>query len=252
MFRALRKPTDGYVSRTFNRPISLLVSRFLVRTPITPNQISLGVMGFSLVAGWYVAMGDWLHLAIGGFLFHLASVLDGCDGEIARLKFTDSRLGEWMDTLADNVSYLAFFSGVVIGFYRVTDAPHVAVLGAAVFAGLLLSLSVLYLYLKSAGSGSMLSFIAAFSKEASETGRGRFHRLTNMLVPVVRRDFFAAFYFLLGLAGQLAWMFWLFVIATSWFSIAVLLTVGTLMRRRGVWRSQADEAAAKLVSGKAD
>src|SRR5262249_8841024 len=38
LFRSLRKPQDGWTARWLNRYVSLALSRFLVRTPFSPNQ----------------------------------------------------------------------------------------------------------------------------------------------------------------------------------------------------------------------
>ena len=103
----LGKPTDGFVSRHFNRKVSTLISRRLANTPVTPNQISVATMLVTCLASWWMASGDYLWLAIGGLLFQFASILDGCDGEVARLKQMDSTNGEWVDTLADKISYLS-------------------------------------------------------------------------------------------------------------------------------------------------
>ena len=44
------KPHDGPVSKYLNRPLSIRISRWLVTTSITPNQISVSVFLLSLVA----------------------------------------------------------------------------------------------------------------------------------------------------------------------------------------------------------
>ena len=44
LFRSVRKETDGFISRHFNRRISGFISRFLVRTPLMPNVVTLSVL----------------------------------------------------------------------------------------------------------------------------------------------------------------------------------------------------------------
>jgi len=95
------KPSDGPVSRYLNRPLSVRLSRRLAQFPITPNQISLVSFLFCLVAAWLFATGGYLALALGGLLAQFASVIDGCDGEIARLKFLTSDFGGWFDAVLD-------------------------------------------------------------------------------------------------------------------------------------------------------
>jgi len=105
LLRALReKPTDGPVARHFNRPLSVRLSRVLVRTPITPNQLSLLCFLLSGLAALLMAMPGHLALALGGLLAQAASVLDGSDGEVARLKLLESEYGAWFDAVLDRYS----------------------------------------------------------------------------------------------------------------------------------------------------
>lgn len=101
LLRTTGKPTDGFVARTLNRPISRLLSGWLVQTRVTPNQVSVLVLTVLLLTAWMLSRGTPQGFVIGMLLFHLASVLDGCDGEIARAKFLESRLGAWLDTSVD-------------------------------------------------------------------------------------------------------------------------------------------------------
>src|SRR6185369_12957510 len=48
LFNALRKPQDGWTSRYLNRYISLAISRWLVKTPLRPNQVSVAILGVGL------------------------------------------------------------------------------------------------------------------------------------------------------------------------------------------------------------
>ncbi len=95
------KPTDGPVSRYLNRPLSVRISRYLGRTPITPNQISFFSFILSLAAAWLFAKEGYFPLAAGAVLAQAASVIDGCDGEVARLKFLESDYGGWFDAVLD-------------------------------------------------------------------------------------------------------------------------------------------------------
>ena len=95
------KSRDGPVSKYLNRPISVWISRYLVRTFVTSNQISVFSFLLSIVAAVLFAVGGYPFLAIGGLLAQIASVIDGCDGEIARLKFQSSKYGGWFDAVLD-------------------------------------------------------------------------------------------------------------------------------------------------------
>ncbi len=95
------KPSDGPVSRYLNRPLSVRISRWLALFPITPNQITLVSFLLCLVAAWLFAIGTYMTLALGGLIAQLDSIVDGCDGEIARLKFLKSDFGRWFDAVLD-------------------------------------------------------------------------------------------------------------------------------------------------------
>ena len=95
------KPSDGPVSRYLNRPLSVRISRRLVNYRITPNQISLFSFLCSVLAAGLFALGGYPALLLGGFLAQFAAVIDGCDGEVARLKFQTSPYGGWLDAVLD-------------------------------------------------------------------------------------------------------------------------------------------------------
>jgi CDP-L-myo-inositol myo-inositolphosphotransferase len=95
------KPNDGPVSRYLNRPISIHLSRILINYPITPNQISLFSFVCSLVGAFLFSLGNYPALAAGGVLAQFASIIDGCDGEIARLTYRSSHYGGWFDAVLD-------------------------------------------------------------------------------------------------------------------------------------------------------
>ncbi|HKE16472.1 MAG TPA: NTP transferase domain-containing protein, partial [Kofleriaceae bacterium] len=80
LLRSLAKPTDGFIARHINRPISIATSRFLARWGVRPNVITTVVSIISLVGAGLAATADPAMLAVGGLLFQLASILDGCDG----------------------------------------------------------------------------------------------------------------------------------------------------------------------------
>lgn len=96
-----RKPNDGPVSRNLNRPLSVQISRYLTKTPITPNHISMFSFFLSFLAAGLFALGGYPALLAGGLLAQLASVIDGCDGEVARLKYMESSFGGWFDAVLD-------------------------------------------------------------------------------------------------------------------------------------------------------
>ena len=89
----LSKPEeDGFVSRYINRPLSRWISQQLTRTSLTLNAIT--ILSFLITLGGAIlfSLGEYASTLLAGVLVQLASVTDGCDGEVARLKFKASRV----------------------------------------------------------------------------------------------------------------------------------------------------------------
>jgi len=106
------KPSDGPVSRHFNRPLSMRISRQLVKYPITPNQISLFSFLCAMLAAGLFSLASYPTLLLGGLLAQFVSVIDGCDGEVARLKFRNSHYGGWLDAVLDRYADAALLFGL--------------------------------------------------------------------------------------------------------------------------------------------
>ncbi len=104
VFAALYRADLGFVARRLNKPISVRLTRHvLARSPITPNQITLFAAALGIVGCALIATGRYLWVVLGLALEHLQSMLDGCDGELARVRFQQSKLGAWLDTFVDDV-----------------------------------------------------------------------------------------------------------------------------------------------------
>ncbi len=115
--RTLIKPTDGVVSRYLNRPLSIRISKRLVETGLTPNVISLLSFLVCLASALLLSAGSHLGALFGGVLVQLSSILDGCDGEVARLKFRRSEYGAWFDAVLDRYGDAAVVLGLTYGWW---------------------------------------------------------------------------------------------------------------------------------------
>jgi len=134
----LVKPTDGIFARA-NRKISIPISRRIIPYPITPNMVSLFTLGVSLTAGVFLALGGYWNMLTGAVLSWFSSVLDGCDGEVARLKLQESAFGCWLETVCDNLYYLFTFSGLTIGLVRSSGNRSYLVWGGLLLLGVIAS-----------------------------------------------------------------------------------------------------------------
>jgi len=116
----LTKGEDGIISKQFNRKISTLISRYLVNTSITPNMISFTILIMAIPTFLLLASGIYPGLILGGLLIQLMSILDGVDGEIARMKFARSSWGEFLDANLDKYVDTAAVAGMTLGFLKIT------------------------------------------------------------------------------------------------------------------------------------
>jgi phosphatidylglycerophosphate synthase len=137
LLRGSGKSRDGFVSRYLNRPISRTVSQFLVKTPMTPNLWTVLITVFPVIGFFFLIHGTYLGFVIGALLFNLHSILDGCDGEIARAKYLDSENGPGIDAIGDLISLLLFSLGLGFGLFRGSQqhpVSHWIFLGEGVLA----------------------------------------------------------------------------------------------------------------------
>jgi phosphatidylglycerophosphate synthase len=182
------KSQDGFMARHFDRHISLAVSRQLLETAVTPNMMTvfstlLGLLGASLFLGssrvWYVpgALLVWLH-----------SVLDGCDGELARVRFQESAFGSDLDFWGDNLVHLALFTCLGYGFWATGNGAHTLVLAAVADLGVVASASTAWRHrLRRRAASPVPGPEAGVTDEAAGDGfESKLSRLENTLA---QRDF---------------------------------------------------------------
>lgn len=118
LFASLGKSTDGAAARTINRWISTRLSQVLVPLGVTPNAISVVLLALSLVATWALTRGSPAGFVVGMVLFNVVSILDGCDGEVARVTYRHTPLGARLDTFSDIAGHLLFATGLGVGLAR--------------------------------------------------------------------------------------------------------------------------------------
>ncbi|HEV3409061.1 MAG TPA: CDP-alcohol phosphatidyltransferase family protein [Chthoniobacterales bacterium] len=116
--RANGKSQDGLVSRYINRRISHFVSRWLLKTPITPSAWSILIFTLPLAACFAFVQGSYAGFVIGAAIFQLYSILDGCDGEIARARFQQTERGRKLDSFLDLLGNLLLALSLGIGLAR--------------------------------------------------------------------------------------------------------------------------------------
>ena len=129
------KSNDGPVSHWLNRPISTRISKFLVNFNITPNQISFLSLVFSMIAAGLFMLGNYWFLALGGIIAQFASIIDGSDGEVARLKYLSSNYGGWFDAVLDRYADAFLLFGLTLYVYSQDLSKWTLVIGFIAIIG---------------------------------------------------------------------------------------------------------------------
>ncbi len=222
LLKTLIKPTDGAISRYLNRTVSIAVSRVLVRFGVRPNTVTTGVFFLTLIAAALVATTEYRWIALGGLLFQLASILDGCDGEIARLTHTGTRYGAWYDTLSDNLRYGIFFGAIAVGGYWET--------GSELYLWALVLFSVTLVYMVSTMARYVwktqdhLSNLAVTQKieEKAEATPAWWERLLAPFHGLVKQDVSAFAAMTLCVIGFPRPMFWIALVGLLLMTVSVV------------------------------
>lgn len=134
--KSLAKGEDGIISKRFNRKVSTLISKYLVNTPITPNTVSFIILLLAIPTFFLLAMGTYPWLIFGGILTQFMSVLDGCDGELARMKFKESNWGGFLDANLDKYIDTAVIAGMTLGYLKITGNAWIIPISLFVIFGL--------------------------------------------------------------------------------------------------------------------
>jgi len=210
LFRSLGNPSDGYMTKLVHRRLSTKVTRLIAMTAITPHQITCVVAFLFLAsAASLVTSGYWMLLA-GAALYKLGDILDGCDGELSRVKFMESRFGAWFDTTVDMIGNMLFMGALAVGLSR--DSGPLTREGAAYLWEGLLVVSAMVLTIwgmarytrTTSGAAHFAGFGTSLASSAPD------HRVKRRLILFVsrllRRDAYSWLFVALAAVGRPAWI----------------------------------------------
>ena len=232
LLRSTRSKTDGIIAQAINRRISNWITKWLIKTPVTPNQISIFNVCLMAFIAWLVSFGKPLNTMLGGILFQFASILDGCDGEVAQIKLKDSKFGALVDTLSDHVSYFIFIIGVTIGAFRNTNDPMMFFITGGSLIYLIFALKFGLLYIQKEGSGSLRDLdqdIAALNHSKQTVWYLKFFGLVHHLG---RRDLFSFSGFIIMLWGNITLFYWGLMGAVNLMSFGISISAVALLYQR--------------------
>ncbi len=200
--------SDSFMDRHVTRYVSRELTRWFLPTLFTPNQITGLSLALGLWSAWFFLQGNYWNGIAGAILLLISAWIDCTDGEIARLKFMESKFGGLFDIVSDNVVHWAVFFSMGFGLYHSTGREVFKLLGG---------LAVL---------GSLVSFIflcAQIMESKSESAKPRQERntLETLVSNLANRDFT---YFLLLMAGidQLGVFLFLTAVGSNIFALVLI------------------------------
>ena len=147
LLSGLVKTTEGWMALHINRKISLAVTRRLMHTSVTPNHMTGVSMMLGLMGAAFFLSPEYGMQILGVLFFLLHSILDGCDGELARLKFMESRIGGILDFWSDNVVHVSVFAAMAVAWAaRAPDSFWPWLCGSLAVGGTVVSASLVYFH----------------------------------------------------------------------------------------------------------
>ena len=91
-------------------PLAAILARWLRPTGISPNAVSVSGLLLILAATWAYVGLDWPANVLVGLALHLTwHVVDGADGDLARMTGKASQTGELIDGLCDYVGHIVLY-----------------------------------------------------------------------------------------------------------------------------------------------
>jgi len=223
LLRSLWLSTDGrIVDRFLNRKLSRIFTRLLIHFPVTPNQVTLAGFLIGLLAAWLFLAGGYWPSLLGAVLFQLSTIVDLVDGELARLKFMESRLGKWLDHNCDNLVHLAIIASIAVSRFRATGEQFVLYLGGMAALGVFIS----YLMVFSAILLNKRTPSPAPDMGSLDAGSSARAALARRLEGLANRDFFSLSLFACFLLGQPIWFLEILAVGANAYWVVWLVLKG--------------------------
>jgi phosphatidylglycerophosphate synthase len=177
LIRRMNKSFEGPVDALINWRFSMRITRLLARRSlaVTPNHVTITAIVIGLVAALLASRAGYARFALAGVLLEVNSILDSVDGELARLRYQYSKLGQWLDNLSDDIVDNLFIACVGVGLGGIWPW-----LGLAAAAGrVLVSLTTYVSVYRRTGTGDVFAFRWWF-----ETGKATADEVYDPTSPV--------------------------------------------------------------------
>jgi len=187
------------IDRYIIRKISGFITGFLVKTSVTPNQVTIISLILGIVSAAFFSHGAHTYTILAGMLYFVSTVFDQCDGEVARFKHMTSDFGKSFDIIVDSIVNAAITIGITIGIYKTNGSDLTILAGLFAMTGIVISL-LLTTY---------------FSNESkNDTGT------KEMLDKLNNKDFFYIIMLASVIFNQMIWFLLIMAIGTNIYWIA--------------------------------
>lgn len=203
LFTTVGKTATGWISRNINSKFSLPTSRLLIKTPLTPNMISILINVIGSLCGVFYALG---YPIVGALCMHAATILDRCDGEVARVKLMETKKGEWVDTISDQFTVVSFLIGVPLGYYFTSGYTFPLYLGALnVSIFVFFVIWSFYFLTRFTNSGSLVAYFDV-DKLVEKKDTSIVRKLIKIVRPMGRRNVYSLAFVGLAIFGGYPWV----------------------------------------------
>jgi phosphatidylglycerophosphate synthase len=202
------KASDG-IHSSFNRRLCRAIVRWLSHTRVTPNAVTLTGVVVAIFSAIAFAGGNYWSYVAGALLFFVSGLFDEMDGMLARIKFSDSPFGTYLESHADSLSYLLLFGGITIGLYRQHGERELWI-GAALLTGAVLALVITTLQRKRAAAADRpTEYLGNFYRKLEADSSNSISRVVRQAQGFERRGILIHYVVLFTVLGGLPVLFYL-------------------------------------------
>ncbi|MBT6050176.1 MAG: CDP-alcohol phosphatidyltransferase family protein [Candidatus Scalindua sp.] len=128
------------IDRYIIRKISRFITGLLIKTPVTPNLVTIISLILGIFSAAFFSHGAHTYTIIAGVFYFVSTVFDQCDGEVARFKHMTSDFGKTFDIIVDSIVNATITIGVTIAIYETNGSSLTIIAGLLAMTGIVISL----------------------------------------------------------------------------------------------------------------
>jgi len=106
--------TINPADRLWRYPICNALVKYVAKTPIKPNHVTVFHTALSVAAGGVIAIGTPRAFVAAGLMFETRAILDCLDGALARATKQSSPFGRALDQLGDTIGFGSLMAGALV------------------------------------------------------------------------------------------------------------------------------------------